>query len=150
MVCNLLTLGVVMIIKYTKLGEDAIPFAYSREGDACMDIYAYHDCVIFPNSISIVRSGIAVEIPEGYEGIVRGRSGMACNGIFTHVGTIDSNYRGEVGVILFNLYSEKYYIRKGERIAQFCIKPVTNLNLIFCEKLSETIRGEAGYGSSGK
>ena len=139
-----------MIIKYIKLTEDAKPFAYSREGDACMDIFANHDCIIYPNAIRTVKSGIAIEIPEGWEGIVRGRSGMACKGIFTHVGTIDSNYRGEVGVILHNLYPDEYIIRKGDRVAQFCLQPVTNLNLILCEKLSETNRGEAGYGSSGK
>ena len=139
-----------MLIKYIKLTEDAKPFEYSREGDACMDMYAAYEYFLYPNSITLIKTNIALEIPEGYEGVVRGRSGLAFKGIFTHVGTIDSNYRGNIGVILHNLYDEVYHVSKYDRIAQITIKPVEHINLILAEKLSETERGESGYGSSGK
>ena len=115
-----------------------------------MDMYADMDAVLYPHETVIVKTGIAVEIPEGFEGIVRGRSGLATQGINVHIGTIDETYRGDVGVIVTNNSMQLFGIHKGNRIAQFTVKPVYHVHLTEVEELSETVRGEQGYGSSGK
>ena len=139
-----------MLIKYKKLNPEATCFGYSREGDACLDMYSIEKITIPAHESVIIHTGIAVEIPEGYEGIVRGRSGLASKGIITHVGTIDSTYRGDVGIVLYNSTDFYYTVEKFDRVGQFSIHPITKLNLIESNELSETIRGESGYGSSGK
>lgn len=136
-------------VRYKKLYDDSIPFKYSREYDACLDMYSHEDKVLFPGDTEVIQTGIALEIPVGFEGIVRGRSGMASRGIFTHVGTIDENYRGEVGVILLNYSKDFYHIHKGDRIAQITIKPTFRIGMTESETLSTTVRGTEGYGSSG-
>ena len=138
-----------MNIKFRKLVPNAIPFKYSREGDACMDMYASEDYVVYSNTTMIIPTGIAVEIPEGYEGLIRGRSGLASRGIWVHNGTIDCNYRGDVGVIITNNSFNTLFIEEGMRIAQFTIKPVIQITLEEVDNLSNTNRGEQGYGSSG-
>lgn len=138
-----------MNVKFKKLSPTAIPFAYSRGNDACMDIYADMDYALGSKETAIIHSGIAVEIPSGYEGIVRGRSGLASKGISVHVGTIDETYRGDVGVIMTNHSVASYMIRKGDRIAQFTVKPVLRVELEEVRELSSTERGTQGYGSSG-
>ena len=137
-------------VKFKKLTDTAISFKYVREGDACMDMYADMDACICPHETVIIKTGIAVEIPEGFEGIVRGRSGLATQGINVHIGTIDATYRGDVGVIVTNNSLQLFGIHKGNRIAQFTVKPVYPVHLTEVEELSETERGEQGYGSSGK
>lgn len=137
-------------VKFKKLTDTAVPFKYSREGDACMDMYANMDVSVYPRKTVIVKTGIAVEIPEGFEGIVRGRSGLAAQGISVHTGTIDETYRGDVGVIVTNSSMQIFGIHKGDRIAQFTVKPVCRVHLTEVEELSKTERGEQGYGSSGK
>ena len=158
-----------MIVKFKKLDPEAKEFTYSREGDACMDMYSLEEVTLYENKPTLIRTGIAVEIPEGYEGIVRGRSGYALkNDLFVHIGTIDSNYRGDVGVIaicfkgiikdcikdnydnIIAFCKNKYIIiPKHSRIAQFSIHPVTHISLIQDNELSNTNRGDQGYGSSG-
>ena len=140
----------IVQVKFKKLTDTAIPFKYSREGDACMDIYADDEVYIYPHETVIVKSGIAVEIPEGFEGIVRGRSGLASQGISVHLGTIDETYRGDVGVIVTNNSMQTFAIHKGNRIAQFTVKPVYPIELQEAKELTDTERGEQGYGSSGK
>lgn len=138
-----------MFVGFKKLDKNAIPFSYSRKGDACMDMYNLDDVVLTLNEPTLIRTGIAVEIPKGYEGIVRGRSGYALKkGLFVHVGTIDSAYRGDVGVVAVLLKGSHLEIPKGCRIAQFSIHPIFRIDLIERE-LSETDRGDQGYGSSG-
>lgn len=139
-----------VLVKFKKLTNTAIPFTYSRKGDACMDIYADMDACINPGETVIIKSGIAVEIPEGFEGIVRGRSGLASQGISVHIGTIDETYRGDVGVIVTNNSLQMFGIHKGNRIAQFTVKPVYPVQLVEADELTDTERGEQGYGSSGK
>ena len=136
-------------INYKKLYPDAKPFVYSRDLDACMDIFAYTDILLYPGQTSVVKSGISVEIPPSYEGLVRGRSGLASKGIYVHLGTIDETYRGDVGVIVTNHSNASYKINKGDRIAQFTIKPVVRIELKEATELSNTERGVNGYGSSG-
>lgn len=136
-------------IKFKKETLDALPFTYSRKQDACMDMYSAIDKTLYTGETAIIPTGILLEIPKGYEGIIRGRSGLASNGIYVHVGTIDENYRGNVGVIVSNFSDKLFYIKKGSRIAQFTIKPVYRIILEEYEQLTETERGNKGYGSSG-
>ena len=136
-------------VKFKKLIDYAIPFKYTREGDACMDMYSVEDTTIKPNSTKIISTGIALEIPIGFEGIVRGRSGLASKGIHVHIGTIESSYRGDIGIIITNTTNKSFSINRGDRIAQFTVKPVNNILMEESEVLSETERGANGFGSSG-
>ena len=136
-------------VKFKKLIDYAIPFKYTREGDACMDMYSVEDTTIEPNNTEIVSTGIALEIPIGFEGIVRGRSGLASKGIHVHIGTIESSYRGDIGIIITNTTNKSFSINRGDRIAQFTVKPVNNILMEESEVLSETERGANGFGSSG-
>ena len=136
-------------VKFKKLIDYAIPFKYTREGDACMDMYSVEDTTIEPNSTEVVSTGIALEIPTGFEGIVRGRSGLASKGIHIHIGTIESSYRGDIGIIITNTTNKSFSINRGDRIAQFTVKPVNNILMEESEVLSETERGANGFGSSG-
>lgn len=136
-------------VRFVKLTPDARPFVYSRKLDSCMDMYSNIDTVLHTGDTMIIPTGIAVEIPHDYEGIVRGRSGLASKGIWVHLGTIDETYRGSIGVIMTNLSKEPFVIKKNMRIAQFTVKPVYDVILLEAEELSKTERGENGYGSSG-
>ena len=136
-------------VKFKKLSPNAIPFSYSREQDACMDMYALEETTILAGTTKIIPTGIAVEIPQGYEGLVRGRSGLASKGITAHLGTIDETYRGDVGMIISNHTSVPFTVEAGMRLAQFTVKPVYHIELEEVEELSDTSRGSNGYGSSG-
>ena len=136
-------------VKFKKLNPNAIPFSYSRKQDACMDMYALEGTVIPTGTTKIIPTGIAVEIPQGYEGLVRGRSGLASKGITAHLGTIDETYRGDVGMIITNHTSTPFTVEAGMRLAQFTVKPVYHIELEEVEELSDTSRGSNGYGSSG-
>lgn len=136
-------------VRFRKLTPDAKPFEYSRKLDACMDMFSNEDKVIHAGETTIIHTGIAVEIPHKFEGIVRGRSGLASKGIFVHIGTIDEEYRGEVGIIICNTTKTLFEVKKGMKLAQFTIKPVYTIYLTEADELSKTERGENGYGSSG-
>ena len=136
-------------VKFKKLNPNAIPFSYSREQDACMDMYALEGTTILAGTTKIISTGIAVEIPQGYEGLVRGRSGLASKGITAHLGTIDETYRGDVGMIIANHTNADFKVEAGMRLAQFTVKPVYHIQLEEVEELSDTSRGSNGYGSSG-
>lgn len=137
-------------IKVVKDNEDVQLPTYAHFGDAGADLYANEDIEVQPNEVKIVPTGLRVEIPDGYEMQVRPRSGMSTKtpilGIF---GTVDSGYRGPLGVMLYNHGTEKYQIHKGDRIAQAVIAPTYHGNFLIVESLSETERGEGGFGSSG-
>lgn len=137
-----------IMIKFKKLDERAIPFRYTREEDACMDMFVLGDSEVQSGETKLIDTGIAVEIPIGYEGIVRGRSGLAMNGIVVHFGTIDHEYRGSMGIILTNAGKETFKIKHGMRLAQFTVKPVFSIKMVEVKELSETERGVNGYGSS--
>ena len=112
-----------------------------------------NEIVIKRNKFSVIRTGIIIEIPIGYEAQVRPRSGLAAkNGIsvLNTPGTIDSDYRGEIKVILFNHGNKEFIINNNDRIAQMILTPVVKMELEETETLPETIRGEGGFGSTGK
>ena len=123
---------------------------YFYEGDAGMDLFALVDTVIPAVQRVSVRTGIAMAIPEGYAGLIWDRSGMAAkSGIKSMGGVIDSNYRGEIKVVLHNLSTQPFTIEKGMRIAQMLIQKVEQKQILEVEELDDTIRGEKGFGSTG-
>lgn len=143
-----------MEIKFKKLHPDAIIPSRANPGDAGLDLYALEDVVLQPTvrgvSQARIPTGIAVEIPEGHYGKVSSRSGLAFNhGIFSFDGTIDSGYRGEIGVLLYNTTDRRFRIRKGDRVAQLLIIPCVIAEPIEVSQLSESMRGGKGFGSSG-
>lgn len=126
--------------------------AYATDGSAGVDLRAVEDVVLRPLERKLVRTGLRVEIPPGYEGQVRPRSGLALRlglGMVNAPGTIDSDYRGEIGVILVNLGSEEIRLSAGERIAQMVFAPVARAEFVRVEALEPTARGGGGFGSTG-
>ncbi len=128
---------------------------YETAGSAGVDLTAHLDAgvTIPPMERALIPTGIAVEIPGGYEGQVRPRSGLALKHGVTMVntpGTIDSDYRGEIRVIMVNLGDSPFEVNPGDRIAQLVVSPVVRLAWDEVEMLTDTDRGEGGFGSSGK
>ena len=136
-------------VKFKKLDSTAIPFSYSDTWDACMDMYSLKDIYMLAGQTYIIPTGIAVEIPSGYEGVVRGRSGLSSKGLIVSLGTMDETYRGDVGIIMTNSSNGNHYFRKGDRLAQFTIKPVSYIRLQETYELTDTERNDNGFGSSG-
>jgi len=129
----------------------ALP-AYATSGAAGMDICAAESLNLRAGKRHAVATGFAFAIPDGYEVQVRPRSGLALKHGITCLntpGTIDSDYRGEVKVILANLGEDDFMINKGERIAQIVVAPVTHGHLVEVDDLDETERGAGGFGSTG-
>ena len=134
-------------------GHDLPLPKYASEDAAGLDIASAEELVLEPGGRHAVATGFAVEIPHGYEVQVRPRSGLAIrNGItcLNTPGTIDSDYRGEVKVILVNLGSEPFAVRRGERIAQLVPAPVLRAHFTESLGLAETARGSGGFGSTGR
>lgn len=135
-----------------RLTPDAkIPKA-AKAGDVAFDLYSVIDHEIKQGERYAVPTGIAVEIPPGYEGQVRPRSGLALKEGITVLntpGTIDSGYRGEVKTIMINHSDASFQITKGMRISQLAIRPVPDVEFIEVDELSDTDRGEGGFGSTG-
>lgn len=127
--------------------------AYATEHAAGLDVVAAEDATLAPGARQAVATGFAIAIPHGYEVQVRPRSGLALKHGITCLntpGTIDSDYRGEVKVILANLGSEPFEVRRGERIAQLVPAPVLRARFAEAAELGETSRGEGGFGSTGR
>lgn len=128
---------------------------YGTAEAAGADLYAYveGDAIpVGPGERVLIPSEIAIELPTGYEGQVRPRSGLALKHGLTVLnapGTIDSDYRGSIGVILLNTSDKTFYVNNGDRIAQLVIAPVTTAEFYETDGLSSTDRGEGGYGSTG-
>ena len=133
-----------------KLLEDGIIPVYKTEGSAGADCFSRVDAVIKPHETKVIPLGFAVEIPNGYEMQIRPRSGLATKGKQAIFGTIDSDYRGEVGAIIYNSSDDEFVVKKGDRIAQCLIAPVIIASFNAVDELSETERGNAGFGSTGK
>ena len=127
--------------------------AYATQGSAGVDLRASEPCVIPPGGRALVPTGLRIALPEGYEAQVRPRSGLALKHgvtLLNSPGTIDSDYRGEIGVILINLGQEPFSIQPGDRIAQMVFAPVTRGVWDEVDVLDETERGSGGFGSTGR
>lgn len=135
------------------LDNELEPPSYAHPGDAGLDLRSSIDVTIEPQCRALIPCGIALEIPQGYAGLVIPRSGLAIKhgiSVVNAPGLIDSGYRGEIKVILINTDTESSFeIRKGDRIAQLMIVSYPEVELTVSESLSESCRGEGGFGSSG-
>lgn len=133
-------------------GADLPLPAYATAGAAGMDVVAAEDLTLTPGQRHAVATGFAIAVPDGYEVQVRPRSGLALKHGVTCLntpGTIDSDYRGEVKVILANLGDTDFVVRRGERIAQLVPAPVLRATFDECDTLDDTARGAGGFGSTG-
>lgn len=129
--------------------------AYETEGSAGMDVRAYidGDIIIAPGERALIPTGLRIEVPVGYEAQIRARSGLAVKhgiGLVNGVGTIDSDYRGEVKVPLINWGKESFTVCNGDRIAQMVIAAYERIQWLPEENLTQTARGEGGFGHTGK
>ncbi len=143
-----------MKVNIKRLNENAIIPTYGSEYAAGADLYACitEDTTILPNETKLIKTGIAIEVPEGYGAFIYARSGLASKrGLApaNKVGVVDSDYRGEVKVILINLGTENFTISHGDRIAQMVVAPVVQAQFQVVESLAATERGQGGFGSTG-
>ena len=144
--------SVPILVKRLPHGEGLALPAYATEGAAGMDVVAAEDVVLAPGGRHAVATGLALAIPPGYEIQVRPRSGLALKHGITvpnTPGTIDSDYRGELKVILINHGTQEFAVRRGDRIAQLVVAPVVQGSWLEVEELEGTARGEGGFGSTG-
>ena len=141
-----------MTVEFKKLQADAFLPAYAHPGDAGMDLRSVESLVVPAGERRLVRTGLAMALPMGYEAQVRPRSGLALKHgitVLNSPGTIDAGYRGEVGVILLNTGKEDFQIGVGDKIAQFVIAPVTIAGICEVGELDDSERGSGGFGSTG-
>jgi dUTP pyrophosphatase len=139
-----------MQVKIKKLSQNATIPEYKTKGAAGFDIACSEDFTIESSSYLVVSTGIAMQIPEGYELEIRSRSGLAFkNHLYAYNGTIDSDYRGEIKILLKNGSQESYSFPAGTRIAQGIIKKVEQAHFTEVDKLVDTERNESGFGSTG-
>ena len=144
---------IALEILVTKLDNDAVIPTYAKPGDAGADLYSISELVLSPGERALVKTGIAIALPNGYVGLVHPRSGLGLkNGIsvVNTPGTIDAGYRGEIGVVLINHdLHESFQVKKGDRIAQLVIQKVENAQFKMVNQLPESERAAGGYGSTG-
>jgi dUTP pyrophosphatase len=140
-----------MKLKIKKLHPDAVIPKHAHATDAGMDLFALDAFEMAPNERKSIALGIAIEIPEGYVGLIWDKSGLSHKyGIKTFGGVIDSGYRGELHVGLMNLADESFRFEKGHKVAQLLIQKVEYIDFEEAGELSQTTRGEGGFGSTGK
>ncbi len=135
-----------------KFNDIPLP-SYSTSGSSGLDVRAAEETIIPANEIRLVPTNLSVEIPEGFEIQVRPRSGLAANhgiSILNSPGTIDSDYRGEIKIIMMNFGKAEFKILRGDRIAQLVVSKVYKAELILSEDLEESLRGNGGFGHTGK
>lgn len=135
-----------------KIRKDLFLPEYKTQDSAGCDLVNIEGAkLLLPLDRAFIHTGVYIQLPEGYEAQVRGRSGLNKNhGIVVPTGTIDADYRGEIGVVVYNLSRESYVIQPGERVAQLVISPVIQADWQEVDYLEETDRGENGFGSTGK
>lgn len=140
-----------MTVKVKLLSDEAKLPVFKKHGDAGADLESIEDTIIKAHETKAIGTGIVLEIPVGYEGQIRSRSGLALQGLFVlnAPGTIDSGYRGEVKVILHNINNSDFVVCKGDRIAQLVVHEVCPTSFEIVSSVSQTERGEDGFGSTG-
>ncbi len=141
-------------VRFKKLSENAVVPSYGTAYSAGADLYSAmeEDVIIAPETTKFIKTGIAIEIPEGLVGLIYARSGMACKkGLApaNKVGVIDSDYRGEIMVALYNHSDSAVTVAKGDRIAQLVLTPYIKADFEEADELDDTVRGDGGFGSTG-
>ena len=138
-----------------KTSKEVITPKYKTDGSSGVDLSAFLDkeVVIKPNRLDLIPTGLQVAIPEEFEIQIRPRSGLAAKesiGVLNSPGTIDSDYRGELKIILFNHGNKDFIINNGDRIAQMVLVPIVKMEFEEVDSLPNTVRGQGGFGSTGK
>ncbi|HEY4493304.1 MAG TPA: dUTP diphosphatase [Candidatus Paceibacterota bacterium] len=140
-----------MEIKVRKLSPEAKLPAYSHAGDAGLDLFALENTELEPGVRAQVKTGIALEIPDGHVGLIWDKSGLAQKfGLKTLGGVVDATYRGEVLVGIANISKERYVVEAGHKVAQMLIQKVEQVTVVEVKELTQTNRGQSGFGSTGK
>ncbi|MFO8016301.1 MAG: dUTP diphosphatase [Candidatus Woesearchaeota archaeon] len=140
-----------MKLKVKRLNDKAVLPAYSKQGDAAVDLVSCECAVLKPMEKKVISTGISMAIPEGHAGFVWDRSGIAAKeSVHTMAGVVDSGYRGEIKVVMINLGKEDFRIEEGMRIAQMAIQPVASPIIEESDSLDDTDRAHNGFGSTGK
>lgn len=137
-------------IKVKKFHPEAKIPSYAHQGDAGMDLYSVEDLIIKAGERKIVHTGIGMEYPEGYCTLIWDKSGMAGNsGIKVMGGVFEPVYKGEYKIILLNTTKQEFHIKKGQKIAQILVQPIIKAEIQEVQELTESTRGEKGFGSTG-
>lgn len=142
-----------MKINVKKLHPDAVIPKYATRGAAGFDLVAIEDMIFPPLTTKLVKTGLAIDVGWGYQLEVRPRSGMSLKTkmrVANSPGTVDEDYRGEICVIMENTGTEAYVVNKGDRIAQGVVMPAIHADIAVVDYLNDTVRGEGGFGSTGK
>lgn len=144
----------IKILRLTHANDLPLP-TYATNGSAGMDLYAAveNDFVVSPSETKLIPTGYIIELPIGFEAQIRPRSGLAIKnniGLMNSPGTIDSDYRGEIKVVLTNFGKENFIIKRGDRIAQMIISKYEKINWNEVDELNNTSRGDGGFGHTGK
>ena len=140
-------------LKVKKIHDEAILPSYAHFNDAGLDLFSVEEVLIKPNETALIKTGIKIELPTQTEAQIRPRSGLALKHGITVLntpGTIDEGYRGEIGIILINHGKNDFLVEKKMKIAQMVIKPIWKVEVNEVEELSDSLRGEGGFGSTGK
>jgi dUTP pyrophosphatase len=138
------------ILAINRLDAAATVPTRAHADDAGLDLYGLEDATIAPSEGKILRTGVAVAVPAGHVGLVCDRSSMAKRGLKTAGGVIDAGYRGEVGVVIWNISGQPQVVKKGERIAQMLVIPIAVPAPVETKDLGTTTRGVNGFGSTGR
>lgn len=141
------------VYKNEKLQSLDIDFKAPRDGDAGYDLYSIGDYAVAPQKTVLVETGLHLEIPLNYVGLVKDRSSVASAGLHTMAGVIDSSYRGELKILLLNVGKADYKISVGQKIAQLVVVPIYTQSIVVVDSLaglSDTERGAGGFGSTGQ
>ena len=137
-------------VKIKKLDPEATMPEYAHPGDAAFDVFALKDKIVPARGRAIISTGFAMEFPAGYVALVWDKSGLATKfGLTTLAGVMDSSYRGEIKIIVYNTDDQDYTFRAGEKMAQVLIQPVERATITEVSELSDTTRGASGFGSTG-
>lgn len=140
----------MLTVRFKRLHPDAKTPSYAHPGDAGLDMYSLDEYTLNPQEQALIPTGIAMEIPVGYVGLIWDKSGLSTkHGLKTLAGVIDAGYRGEISVAIANVGSGPYTFKKGQKIAQMLIQKVEQAYFEEVQELSNTSRGAGGFGSTG-
>lgn len=133
-----------------RLDPHAVLPTRAHADDAGLDLYGLEDATIAPGAGTLLRTGVAVAVPAGHVGLVCDRSSLARRGLKTAGGVIDAGYRGELGVVVWNISPEPQHVKRGERVAQLLVIPIATPAPVETNELDATVRGAGGFGSTGR
>ncbi len=138
-----------MKLEVKRIHSEARLPVYGHPGDAGLDLFSVVDRDLRPGEVFAVPTGIQIAVPAGHVGLVWDKSGISLKGVHRLAGVIDAGYRGEVQVVLINLGAAPFALRPGMKIAQLLVQPVAAVEVVECEALDDTTRGQGGFGSTG-